>query len=231
MWFLLAQLAFGACTPTRIGQLAAQPAPSVLVLGERRGVAQDARRAYTIGKRLSKRGPVTLALQAVPVELQGALDAHAAGHLTDEQLLAQVDLTTHWGFDVPAYHKLLFAGRTLGWKLVAVGVEPEPVPEGAVVPLPPAYMHVLGDTMGENPVPVELEGSFSAMVAYIDHRVARRAVEAWSGEGYLLILADRLHVEGAKGISWQASLLTEAPALSVLLAASDTPCYTGDLVL
>ncbi len=231
MWFLLAQLAHGACTPTTVGQLAAQPDPSVFVLGERRGVSQDVNRAYKLGKKLAKRGQVTLALQAVPVGLQEALDAHAAGHLTDEQLLAKVNLPVTWGFDVPAYSKLLFAGRTLGWKLVAVGVPPEPVPEGVIVPLPPAYMHVLGDTMGENPVPVELEGRFSAMVAYTDHRVALRAVEAWDQHGFLLVLADRLHVEGAKGISWQMSLLTEVPASSVLLEASETPCYSGDLVL
>ncbi len=231
MWLLHLALAQAGCTPTSIGQLATQAPPSVLVLGERRGIAQDVRRATKLAKKLSKRGPVTVALQAVPVELQEALDAHAAGRLTDEQLLAKIDLPTHWGFDVGAYDKLLLSGATLGFDLVAVGVPPEPAAEGVVVPLPPAYMHVLGDTMGEHPVPVEMEGRFSALVAHTDHRVAARAIEAWDGQGYLLIVADRLHVEGAKGISWQASLLTEYPASSVLLDASDTPCYSGDLVL
>jgi len=231
MWTLLLAVAHASCTPTTLGQLADQPEPSVLVLGERRGMAQDVKRAHKLAKKLTKRGPVTLALQAVPVELQEALDAHAGGRLTDEQLLAKVDLPTNWGFDVPAYSKLLLAGQTPGLELVAVGVPPEMAPEGVIVPLPPAYMHVLGDTMGEHPIPVEREGRFSSLVAYTDHRVAARAVDAWDGQGFLLIVADRLHVEGAKGISWQASLLTEHPAVSVLLEASDTPCYSGDLAL
>ena len=231
MWLIVSTLAYGACTPTSLSLLAAQSAPSVLVLGERRGMAVDAKRATKLAKKLSKRGPVTLALQAVPVDLQETLDAHAAGRLTDEQLLAKVDLVEHWGFDVPAYDALLLAGSTWGAKVVAVGVPPEHPAPGVIVPLPPAYMHVLGDTMGEHPIPVEMEGRFTSMVAYTDHRVAARAIDAWGGEGFLLIVADRLHVEGAKGISWQASLLTEHSSASVLLDASETPCYSGDLVL
>jgi hypothetical protein len=114
---------------------------------------------------------------------------------------------------------------------VAAGVAPSLPPEGTIAPQPPAYIHVLGPPMGEHPVPVELEARYLSMVAYTDHRVALRAVEAWNGQGSLVILADRLHVEGGKGISWQAGLLTEAPVHSVMLKQSDSPCYAGDLHL
>jgi hypothetical protein len=233
MWIslFLAATAQGACTTSTLATVAQQPAPAVLVLGERRGMQSDASRALRLVKRLRKKGPVTLAIQAVPVEHQPDIDAYEAGALTEEQLALKLNLGNSWGFDGPGYQKLIRAGKALDINVVAAGVEAIPAPATAIVPVPPAYMHVLGDPMGEHPIPVELEGRYTAMVAYVDHRVALRAVEAWGEQGYLVIFADRLHVEGSKGISWQATMLTSSPALSVLLKASDTPCYSGDIVL
>lgn len=232
MWISLwlAHAAHANCTLSTVGQVSQQPAPSVLVLGVRRGVPQDARRAWSIVKKVSKRGPVTLAMQAAPVSAQPAIDAYGEGQLTEEQLAQKLSLRETWGFDIPGDHKLLQAGRS-GVQVVAVGVPPIPPPADTIVPMPPAYMHILGDPMGDSPVPVELEGRYTAMVAYIDHRVAARAIEAWSEQGTLVIVADRLHVEGSKGISWQAALLTQHPSVPVVLKASQTPCYTGDTVL
>jgi hypothetical protein len=46
----------------------------------------------------------------------------------------------------------------------------------------------------------------------------------------LVILADRLHVEGGLSISCQAQRMTEAAVVPVLLAKAETPSYAGDKV-
>jgi len=218
------------CQLTSLGQLAATPPPAVFVLGERRGTSPDQARAYKLAKKLAKAGPVTLALQAVHTEQQGVLDGWAQGQVPDEQLGAQLQVFDRWGTAPDRYAKLV-RGHSVGLQVVAAGVDPTHPPDGVIAPQPPGYVHLLSGTMGDSPVPVELEGRFASMVAYTDHRVAARAVEAWDGKGYLVILADRLHVEGGKGIGWQAGLLTPAPVKTVLMTRSDSPCYDADLYL
>lgn len=218
------------CERTTLGRLAAEPGPAVFVLGERPGTPPDPARALKLVKKLRKKGPVTLALQAVPVGSQGVLDGWAKGQVPDELLGAQLGIFSHYGHAPDRYEGLIRASA-LGVDVHAAGVAPEAPPEGVVAPQPPAYIHVLGPAMGEAPVPVELEARYLAMVAWTDHRIARDAIEAWSGEGALVILADRLHVQGGKGIAWQAGLMTEAPVHNVLLKQSDSPCIPGDLHL
>ena len=218
------------CELTSLGRLAKEPSPAVFVLGERKGTAPDQKRALKLVKKLRNNGPVTLALQAVPASSQSVLDAWEQGQVLDEQLGSKLGIYTHYGH-APDRHDALVRAKQLGVEVVAVGVAPEQPPEGVIAPQPPAYIHVLGPPMGASPVPVELEARYLAMVAWSDHRIAKQAIDAWNGQGSLVILADRLHVEGDKGVSWQASLMTEAPVHTVLLKRSDSPCYTGDLHL
>jgi hypothetical protein len=111
--------------------------------------------------------------------------------------------------------------------VVGVGLDPTMRPTDAQIPIPPGYIHVLGDALGQ-PLPVELESRFLQTVAWRDYAIASAAIEAWDGEGYLVILADRLHVEGGLGVSWQASLMTEAPVHAFVLADAESRCYDGD---
>ena len=218
------------CELTSLGKLAAEPGPAVFVLGDRKGTPPDQSRAYKLAKKLAKHSRVTLALQAVNVEQQSVLDAWSQGQVLDEQLGAKLQIFDRWGTAPDRYDKLVRAS-SVGIDVVAAGVEPMAPPEGVIAPQPPGYIHLLSGTMGNSPVPVELEGRYTAMVAYTDFRVAQQAISAWDGTGYLVILADRLHVEGGKGIGWQASLLTPAPVHSVLLTRSDSPCFAGDRYL
>ena len=90
---------------------------------------------------------------------------------------------------------------------------------------------VLADATGEGPVPPALDERFTETVAWHDHRVARGAIEAWNGEGWLVVLVDRTWVEGGLGMPWQAEQLTDVPVSGVLLADADTRCYAGDKVI
>jgi hypothetical protein len=79
-------------------------------------------------------------------------------------------------------------------------------------------------------MPVPLEAEFVQTVTWMDHRLARAAIEGWKGKGYLVIVADRTHVEGGKGIGWQAQRLTDAPVTTVLLSGPGS-CYDKDAYL
>ncbi len=218
------------CAKTSVGKLAAVPQPAVLVLGERKGTLPDLKRAKAIVAKLAKRGPVTVALQAVAVEHQPVLDEVNAGKLSVDQLPSTLDWENTWGFPFEAYEPL-FALAGPGVKLVAAGQRYEPLPEEVTLPLPPGYMHVLADTMVESPLPVELESSFVAEVAWADHRMAKSALAGWDGKGALVIVVDRFHVQGGLGVGWQAQRMTDAPVTAALLAAAEGICYAGDQTL
>ncbi|MEZ4235020.1 MAG: ChaN family lipoprotein [Myxococcota bacterium] len=218
------------CSKTSIGKLAKQDEPVVLVLGERKGTLPDLSRAARLVRKLLKRGSVTLALQAVPSRHQGELDQYARGGLSIEVLPERLEWETSWGFPFEAYAPLFATARN-GTKLVAIGERYVPPPEGEAVQVPPGYVQLLEDPMGENPIPVELESRYATFVAWADHRFADEALKAWDGTGALVIVVDRFHVEGGLGVQWQARTLTQAPVTGVLLAEADSRCYQGDLVL
>lgn len=217
------------CAPARIGEVASISAPAVIVLGERKGTQPDLLRAERVVHRLAKQGPVTLALEAVHREVQPVLDQYAAGRAQPGDLPALLRWSEHWGFPWRPYERLV-TSAVVGVDVLAAGLDRGGRPPQGQVVVPPSYIHVLADAMGEHPVPVELEGAFVEAVAWRDHAIARHAVENWSGEGWLVIVADRLHVEGGKGIGWQAQRLTQAPVHTFLLAGGG-PCYPGDRVL
>lgn len=220
----------GQCSKTSVGKLAKVEQPAVLVLGERKGTLPDLSRAARLVKKLLKKGPVTVALQAVPASQQATLDQYARGGLSMEVLPERLDWVNTWGFPFEAYERLIATGRQ-GAKLVAIGDRYLPRPAEVTVPLPPGYVQLLEAPMGETPIPVELESRYAEFVAYADHRMARAAVEAWDGKGVLVVVVDRFHVEGGLGVQWQAQTLTAAPVKGVLLANARSQCYKGDLVL
>lgn len=217
------------CSTVPFSEVWSIPPPAVIVLGERKGTQPDLLRAERVVRRLSRQSAVTLALEAVHHEQQPILDRYAQGAITPFDLPDLLRWREHWSFPWSSYERIV-TSAVLGVNVVAVGLDPGPRPPEARFPVPPGYVHVLADAMGEHAMPVTLESSFVELVAWRDHTMAQRAVSAWDGEGYLVILADRLHVEGGKGIGWQVGRLTEAPVHSYLLASTGA-CYAGDKVL
>lgn len=218
------------CQKTSVGELTRTPNPMVLVLGERKGTLPDLARAKKIVKKLAKKGPVTLAIQAVRADHQDVLDRYTRGELTVEAIPEALDWENSWGYPFTAYAPLL-GTASAGVHLVAVGGDYTARPPESALPLPPGYIHVLADPMGDNLVPVELESAYVEFVAWADHQLAQRAIDAWNGAGSLVIVVDRFHVEGGMGVQWQAQRLTDAPVSAAMLANAETRCYAGDRLL
>lgn len=213
----------GPCTQSTVPFVVDIAPPAVVVLGERKGMMPDLKRAAQIAKKLDKKGPVTLGLQIVPAAKQPVLDRFNAGELPEVLLESELGWT---GFPYAAYSKLF----GLGAPIVGLGVPVEPKPRDTPVALPRGYARLLTDGMSGHPMPADLESDFAMLVAWIDSRIALTAIEGWDGKGFLVIVADRAHVEGGQGISWQAERLTEAPVHTVLLDGPGA-CYQGDTYL
>jgi hypothetical protein len=218
------------CTKTSIGKLSKVDRPAVMVLGERKGTLPDLARARRLVNRLAKRGPVTVAIQAVRADKQDVLDRYTRGEVTIDALPAALDWSTANGFPFEAYEPLLSTARD-GVRVAAIGIDYALRPQDEPIALPPGYIHLLTDGMGDSPVPVELEAKFVDFVAWADHRLASAAVSAWDGQGVLVLVVDRFHVEGGMGVQWQAKTLTEVPVRAALLADADGRCYAGDETL
>lgn len=237
LWLASAHAA--PCVPTTLAELAATPAPAVIVLGERRGTQPDLARAARLVARLRATGePITVGLQAIGKDKQPVLDRYADGQVEPSDLPGLLDWTPtaaekdplgYAGFPYAAYERLV-TGALYEDTVLAVGVPFRLLPDDATLPLPPAYGTLLADAMGEHPMPATLEGSFAQTMAWMDHRIARTAVEGWTGKGYLVLVVDRVHVEGGKGVGWQAQRLVEAPVTSVLLGGPGA-CYPDDRTL
>lgn len=224
-------LALGAtCEVVGMDDVLAIPPPAIVVLGERHGTQPDLQRASQVVNRLARRSPVTLAIEAIPVGKQEVLDAYARGEVDPIALPRALGWTESVGFPYKPYQPLV-TSPLRGVELVAAGFPPEPPPDDAEFPVPGGYMSVLQDAMGSQGVPLSLQADYIRLVSWQDHRIARRAVEAWDGQGYLVLLADRTRVEGGKGVAWQAGLLrTERVEPFILSWAGDPPCYRGDRV-
>jgi hypothetical protein len=104
-------------------------------------------------------------------------------------------------------------------------------PPDVTLAVPPVYFHVLADALGEGPMPPELETRFVEQVAWIDQQLATKALEGWTEEGYLVVLVDRLHVQGGLGVAWQLERMTEVPVSAALLADAGTRCVESDRIL
>jgi hypothetical protein len=231
IWSLVAVAsAQQTCEKTSLGKLAALPTPGVFVLGERKGTLPDLARARKLVLKLLKRGPVTVAVQAIRREHQAELDAYTSGSVLVGALPATLDWENTWGFPFEAYVPLLETSAD-GAKLVAIGQDYALRPQDAELTVPPGYIHVLADGMGDSPVPAELESTLAQTVAWADHRFAAAAIEAWDGQGALVIVVDRYHVEGGMGVQWQARTLTDKGVEAAILANADSRCYPGDKLL
>lgn len=227
MWFLAT--AFGQeaadCDRVAVADVRDIPPPAIIVLGERRGTQPDLWRAATVVRSLARRDEVAVALADLAAHHQPVLDQLATTSWTDFRSLVAWD-------DLPLWpYKPLLAHARRGGTVSAVGVPPAARPKDATAPIPPGYGPALAASMGAHPVAVDAESAFAQTVAWLDHAVAREALRDWSGLGYLVIVVDRFHVEGGRGVSWQAERLANVPVHAFLLAGAEPLCAPGDRVL
>jgi len=231
IWFAAAAWAQETCTPVQAATaLAELPAPAVLVLGERKGAPLDLRRAARLVRSLQRLNqPVTVALEAVDTAQQPALDDWIAGRIDEDALPAALQISERYGFSHAPYVHLLDTAQT-GADLVGVGLPYAAAPADAPLLVPPGYSFQLVPTMGGSPVPAALEETFAGAMAWRAAEIASRALGAWNGSGYLVIVADRALVEGGLGVSWQLQRQTETPVRAIVLADAAGPCLAGDRV-
>jgi hypothetical protein len=220
----------GTCTEIDAGDILAVTPPAVIVLGERPGVARDGRRARRVVRKLNAIAPTTLAIEVIDETLQPTLDRYSRGEIPTERLDVQLEWEQRVGLPYSAYSPVLTSAVD-GVKVVGIGSDTWNPPEDMNVPVSPAYLEVLRDTMGTGFMPRAAEGPFLRFVSWRDHELARRSLEAWNGSGYLVILSHRSRIEGGYGIPFQLHGLTDANIDSFVLAwGGEPPCYDGDKV-
>ena len=232
MWLALALTSAMAQTCTEIdgGDILAVPPPAVIVLGERPGVKKDGRRAGRVVRQLGVVAPVTVAVEQVDMSRQPTLDRYAAGEIDTEALDVELEWEDMTRLPYAAAEPVVTSSLN-GADVVAIGSETWARPADAEVPVSPAYLDILRDTMGAGDMPRAREGRFLQYVAWRDNTLAKRAIEAWDGRGYLVIVTHRNRVEGGLGVAWQAEGLTDATVDSFVLAwGGEPPCYDGDQV-
>lgn len=230
-WLATALAGDTTCDVIGMKDVLATPAPAVLVLGDRSGTEPDLRRAASIARRLGADQPVTLALEAVHAKYQPVLDAFAGGSVDAEALEGQLDWSHSWGFPYRPYERLV-TGAVRGQKVVAAGSDLGDAPPGQKFPVPQSYMRVLGDAMAGSDVPPDHERAFVRAMAWRDHEIAADALAGWDGQGYLVIVTGRGHVEGGKGVAWQVAQARPNVTVDsfVLAWGTNPPCYEGDKV-
>lgn len=219
----------GDCQSVGFSDITMVQAPAVIVLGERHGTQPDLARATRVVHRLSTAAPVTLALESVNQKYQPVLDRYAAGEIDPASLPSMLEWAESWGYPWGPYERLITAALW-GVNVVAAGPDLGPAPDGEQFPVPPGYINILDDAMAEHPIPPEMEPRFVRSMAWRDYSIADAAIDRWDGQGYLVIVAGRGHVEGGKGVAWQVDQRLEAPVHAFVLAWADAPCYTGDQV-
>ena len=231
MLWLLASVALAAdtsCELVGLPDVLQVESPSVLVLGVRHGTQPDLVRASKIVEALEERGPVTLAVDAVHHERSPIFDQLRSGQLPASSLADALRWVQDFGFAYGPYEALLSVPtRTV----VAVGVRPEDSPDPSTpVQLPLGYMDVLRDAMGGDGMPMAHQDRFLTRMAGQDRVIASAALDGWDQQGVLVLLVDRLRVEGGMGVGWQLERMTTQPVQSAILAWARSPCYRGDRV-
>ena len=218
------------CVRIQARDIGAIEPPAVVVLGERRGTLSDLWRASNLVRRLSRRGATTLALEAAHQSRQPAIERYVQGLTRFDDLELELAWSDYWDFPIAPYRPLLVSSRR-GVNVQAIGVDRRPRPTDQPIPIPPGYLFVLEDAFASAPPPVIQEDRLVEAIAYRDHRLAKAAMEVWDGEGYLVLVADRFHVEGGKGISWQLERMSPAPVHAVLLSDAGAACHSADRIL
>jgi len=217
------------CETVNLKDILAVPAPAVIVLGERHGVRGDLNRAMRVARGLGEPDEITIALEAVHHSYQGVLDRFAAGGSETADLPHLLEWEASWGYPYRAYEPLITAS-SMYMDVVAAGLDLGARPDDEGVPIPPRYIEILRDAMSGHEVPIAKESQFVQAMAWRDHRIAELALQGWDGEGYLVVVVGRGHVEGGKGVQWQAARLTSVPVEAFVLAWASAPCYPGDRV-
>jgi uncharacterized iron-regulated protein len=230
-WFISTALgATPRCTEVGIREITSIQPPHVLVLGERHGTQPDLRRALRVVRRLARKAPVTVALEAVHESGDSTLQAFARGELPRRELASALHWQETWGFPWGPYRPLVHRALR-GDTLVAAGPTLESAPDDANFPVPSGYFAILSDAMAQHPVPPAFQDKFVRSMAWRDYRIAESARRAWNGEGFLVVVTGRGHVEGGKGVPWQLAKQTQAPVTAAILARGvDAPCYAGDRI-
>lgn len=218
-----------ACDEVRWPAVADVSPATVLVLGERHGAQPDLRRAWRVVRRLARRGRVTVALEAVHEDNQSVLDRYAAGDVRERALPESLRWERTWGFDWAAYRRLVTASK-VGARVVAAGLTLGPAPAEAELVIPDGYDALLADAMAGHEMPDDMAARFVRSMVWRDRRIAELAVQGWDGEGVLVIVTGRGHIEGGLGVPFQLVDLTQAPVVSVVLDDADAACLEGDRV-
>ena len=220
----------GPCDTVSINALTQLNGPAVLVLGERHGSKKDLKRAYKIATGLAERQYVTVALEAVHEDGQPTLDAFSISWVTARDLPSELDWDQRWGFPYRPYKNLVEAS-TDNLDVVAAGLTLGPKPGDVELSIPPDYTTFLSDYMGTHThgeMPPEMAERFTTSMTWRDFRIAELAVNGWGGEGVLVVVAGRGHVEGQRGTNWQLERLVDVPVYSAILSKKDARCFAGD---
>lgn len=230
MWWM-AVAAAHTCGDIAPDEITSVEAPAVIVLGERHGEKVDMKRAWSVVSTLAKEAPVTLAMEALHESNQGVMDRYAEGVVKTGKLADELHWGDTWGFSFKPYKKLVTSSKK-GVTVVAAGLDLGPKPEGREIPIPEGYREFLMEGMKEHAhmMSEEVRARFHVSMAWRDFRIGELAAEAWSGEGYLVVLVGRGHVEAGMGTNWQLEQLVDAPVISVVLNHEDAQCFDGDRV-
>lgn len=220
-----------ACEPVTLADLIPDAAPAIVVLGETPGEPDDLRRATRVVKALRGRGPVTVAVEAVHHSRDGSLQALRAPSPGLERLAAAVDWEQHWRWPVDGYRPLFDVGLSDvpgGVRLIAVGPDRAPPVGMRLSTLPAGYGDRLARLAGQE-LPVSMRERLAEARTWSDARIVERALNAWKGEGYLVIVADRTRVAGPGGVDWQLRERVSDPVIAATLDWSDLDCVDGTL--
>ena len=223
---LLPLPAVAACPETTVADLVAEvPAPAIVVLGERHGERKELRRAAEVVEALAARGPVTVALEAIHADHQDAATA-LTEHGKKGRFKRDSEWKRSWGFPLGAYWPVI-RQATDGVVLVGAGLDLGPAPAEREIRIPDGYEAALLEAMEGHEMSDEVRARFARSMAWRDLRIAELAVDGWSGEGTLVILTGRGHVEGGRGVTFQLEALSDAPVRAALLDGEDAECPAG----
>ena len=217
----------GQCVATSISS-AIVDAPAVVVLGARRGMQPDHLRAREVVRRLRRRGNVTLAVDVVTTQGEIWHQQHVANGFGDDVLPLALRWDTEVSFPWSVYRPLL-TNKKISWVGIGVDNSEMPDPEESIqVPL--GIGDRVRDASGGHDVPSSRQDALMRTIAWQEQQMASSALDAWDGEGYLVVLADRFRVQGSGGLKWHLERKTESKVEAYLLAWGFDRCEMNDKV-
>lgn len=240
MWIALSLIAAAqspdapepGCAAVSLEDLVQTPAPAVVVLGESPGETDDLRRATRVVRALRGRARVTLAIQAVHEDETTNLAALSAPEPDLDRVPAAVGWDEHWPWAYEAYRPLIALGLSDvpgGVDLVAIGPDAAPSADARVPVVRTGYPERIARLSGDT-VPPAMRTRMAQARTWGDSRMAERALGAWDGTGFLVVVADRTRVAGPGGVDWQIRQRTNAPVTAAVLDWSDIDCTDGTLL-